>query len=174
MKIVDITGDGRTIISARDGEDQELPNIPGYKRVFDVVLIDIKGQDERSTDPDEACVRRILESLVDCPFPPSTIVAVDRDRTQVCLSLPEPIPSSDGKAFFKSPYVRNALFNAFLNIRRAMGRGGRLDRSKWNPSGWAILPGWRVGSDGKAVCARLWWTSEFGMMPKEHEGGEGE
>lgn len=115
-------------------------------------IIDITGQDDHDTTPDEAMAdamaNAIMDAAPDGAVAPMQITAVDRDRTQILCMVALDIP--DGK-LHRDRQAREALWRSFLAARQAMGMGGRCDRRMWRrPATHAVV--------GRTERTQVWWS----------------
>lgn len=122
-------------------------------------LLDLDGLDAASTDPDpdvSARIRRAVRRASGGRLRVEAIVATSRTGLQVAVTWDR--FWADTRSLYRDPGCLRTLEAAAAASLDVLGRGGKVDRASWAPGRYGRRPGWRVGRDGHAVRARLWWA----------------
>jgi len=139
----------------RDGS--WFPTRRVWRRVgTDLVAFDLDALDAAPTDLDESAVERVLGVFDGEMLSPVSIVATSETGMQILARLPGWCP--DVERLYLDLRVRRLLRRIGESLLDAVGRAGEVDPSAWHPGRFVRRPGWRV-KQGRAVCARLWWTA---------------
>lgn len=134
--------------------------VVGYENAGSCLsLLDLDGLDSAETDPDlklAAKIRRAVRRASGGRLSVESIVATSRQGMQVAVRWDR--FWWDSGDIYRDPARIRLLRRVAASVLRLLGRGGYADECAWAGNRYGRRAGWRVGKDGRAVRARLWWA----------------